>query len=177
MSVGRTVSIPVPWRFRFAIASVAMIMGASCFAQDSMMLFGIVTDAKSGKPIPNASLLVITDSIPSDSVFSDPAGSYQVFVPLGSVHRLVYYAEGAHQKVVEMDCSAEMEPADRNREWNIRIDITLVTDELELSADLLETPVGRSKWIAERHAFEWDTPYSERYQIRYKQEVKAAKKK
>lgn len=155
----------------------AVAWGAPVFAQNNMMFFGLVTDARSGKPIHNATLLVVTDSIPSDSVFTDPSGSYQVFVPLGGLHRLVYSADGTHPKVVEVDASAEMEPADQNKEWNIRIDITLVDNALDLSTDLLTAPVGRSKWIAERHAFEWDTPYSERYQIRYKQEVKAAKKK
>ena len=141
------------------------------------MLFGIVKEAKSGKAVHNATLRVVTDSVPGDSVFTDPQGSYQIFVPLGGLHRLVYDADGHDRKVVEVDTRAEMDPADRNKEWNIRIDIALVRTDLVLSDELLDTPVGRSKWIQERHAFEWDTPYSERYQIRYKADVKAARQK
>jgi hypothetical protein len=156
---------------------IALLGSTSALGQENMMFFGIIKDAKSGKAMHNASLRIVTDTIAGDSVFTDPQGSYQIFVPLGGLHRLVYNAEGYDWKVVEVDTRAEMEPADLNKEWNIRIDISLVRTDLVLSEELLNTPVGRSKWIQERHAFEWDTPYSERYQVRYKEEVKAVKKK
>jgi hypothetical protein len=163
---------------RRALSAATVVMCVSGVSgQGNLMFFGIVKDAKSGKAVHNATLRIVTDSVPGDSVFTDPQGSYQIFVPLGGLHHLEYTAEGHDRKVVEVDARADMGPADRNKEWNIRIDISLVREGIILSDDLLDTPVGRSKWVEERHAFEWDTPYSERYQIRYKQEVKAAKQK
>lgn len=145
--------------------------------EQSMMLFGIVEDLKSGKPLSNACVRFATDSVIGDSVFTDGRGAYQTFVPLGDRYRLTYAADGHHVKSLVVDTKGEMEPADRQREWNLRIDITLASSALDLPEDLLDMPFGIASWVPAMHEFQWDGPYTERYREQFKLAVKAAEKK
>lgn len=161
---------------------LALCLTGVAFAQEpppknDLMLFGIVDDQKSNDIMQNVCVRVFTDSIAGDSVFTDSMGKYQVFVPLGKKHRVAYTAEGHHRKVVEIDATAEMDVADRVKEWNIRVDISLQPAEVSLPDDLLDTPIGMARWQASLHEFQWDQPYTERYKQRYKQAVKEAGKK
>ncbi|HRH71137.1 MAG TPA: hypothetical protein PLB89_16665 [Flavobacteriales bacterium] len=142
-----------------------------------MMLFGIVEDLKSGKPLSNACVRFATDSVMGDSVFTDGRGAYQTFIPLGDRYRLTYAADGHHVKSLIVDATGEMEPADRQREWNLRIDITLASSALDLPEDLLDMPFGIASWVPAMHEFQWDGPYTERYREQFKLAVKAAEKK
>lgn len=169
-------------RPRSVLFSLAFCLTGAAFAQEpppknDLMLFGIVDDQKSNDVMQNVCVRVFTDSIAGDSVFTDAMGKYQVFVPLGKKHRLAFTAEGHHRKVVEIDATAEMEVADRVKEWNIRIDISLQPADVQLPDELLDTPIGMASWEAALHEFQWDQPYTERYKQRYKQAVKEAGKK
>lgn len=147
-----------------------------CTAQSDLMLFGIVEDGR-GQPLQNVCVRVYTDSVAGDSVFTDPLGKYQTFVPLDGEHRLTYTYDGHHRKCVLINADAEMDAADRVREWNMRIDITLLPADAPLPDDLLDTPAGMAAWVPAMHEFQWDQPYSERYKQRLKQEMKAAGRK
>lgn len=164
----------------FLIAAVAM----SSKAQDStatkpadMMIFGIITDKAGNDPMRNASVTLHTDSMAVDSVFTDPLGRYQIFIPLAGVHRLVYAMDGYHRKTVEVDANAEMDAATRAQEWNLRVDISLLRAEVPLPDELLDTPVGKAAWQAEMREFKWDGPYTDRYEQRFKQALKEAARK
>lgn len=164
----------------FAVALVHCMAGgvaAQTPEKNDMMLFGIVEDQDSGKPIQNICVRVFTDSVPGDSVFTEANGKYQVFVPLSGVHRLVYSGEGRHRKVVTMDTNGELDAAARRQEWNMRIDISLVGSDVPLPDDLLDTPIGMAAWVPGVREFQWDQPYTERYMKRFKQAVKEAGKK
>lgn len=141
------------------------------------MLFGIVEDQRSGKPLQNVCVRVYTDSIAGDSVFTDPVGKYQTFVSLGGVHRVVYSSDGHHRKVVQLDTSGELDDAARAQEWNMRVDISLMGSDLTLPDELLDTPIGIAEWQPAMREFQWDQPYTERYKQRFKQAVKEAGKK
>lgn len=138
------------------------------------MLFGVVDTQKNGNALGNTTVQVLTDSVPGDSTFTDALGKYQVFVPLGKKHLLVFTAAGYHRKVVEFDASAEMDINDRAKEWNVRIDISLRSDDVRLPDELLDMPIGRARWQGELHEFQWDQAYTERYKQRYKQAVREA---
>ncbi|MEO8589692.1 MAG: hypothetical protein ABI432_10015 [Flavobacteriales bacterium] len=144
--------------------------------QSKMMLFGIVEDQRSDA-MQNVCVRVFTDSIAGDSIFTDAKGSYQLFVPIAGCQRLVYTADAHHRKVVEVDANGKMDPADRNQEWNLRVDITLLAAEQDLPADLLDTPVGMAAWAPATKSFEWDQAYTARYMLRYKEALKQAKRK
>jgi|GEM_PF-940699 len=141
---------------------------------NNMMFFGIVDDLRTGKALQNVCIRVYTDSVPGDSVFTDAAGKYQTFQPLHGLQHLVYSLDGHHRKVVEVDLNGEMETADRSREWNMRIDVSLVTAGAALADDLLDTPIGKAKWAPAMHEFQWDQAYTERYMHRFKRALKVA---
>ncbi|MBL7952932.1 MAG: hypothetical protein JNM62_14575 [Flavobacteriales bacterium] len=166
-----------PFLLTLTLGMASLATGQTTPPKNDLMLFGIVDDQKSGDAMQNACVRVFTDSIAGDSVFTDAMGKYQVFVALGSKHRLAYSAEGHHRKVVEVDASAEMDAAARTQEWNIRIDISLMPAEVQLPDELLDTPIGMAAWQPAMREFQWDGPYTERYKQRFKQAVKEAGKK
>lgn len=162
-----------------ALAPASCVLGAqdgSMSQEQEMMLFGIVEDERGNAPMQNVCVRVYTDSIAGDSVFTDPMGKYQVFVPLKGVHTLVYRMDGYHRKTVQVDTNGEMDNVARTKEWNIRIDIGLAQAGKPLPDDLLDTPIGRAKWQPSLGEFQWDQPYTERYKQRYKQALKAAER-
>ena len=159
------------------VVAVPDLRAQAVVPEKNMMLFGIVEDLKTGKPVPNASVGFATDSVVGDSVFTDMRGAYQTFIPIGKRYRMTYRADGHHAKVLVVDTQGEMEPADQQREWNMRIDITLASSALDLPEDLLDMPFGIASWVPEMHEFQWDGPYTERYRDQFKQAVKAAEKK
>lgn len=161
----------------FMLLAVGETFPQSPAQQKDLMLFGIVEDQRSGKPLQNVCVRIYTDSIAGDSVFTDPLGKYQTFVDLGGRHRVVYSADGHHRKVVEVDTNGDLDASALAQEWNMRIDISLLGSELELPDDLLDTPVGMAAWVPAMREFQWDQPYTERYRIRYKQAVKDAERK
>lgn len=143
---------------------------------ENLMLFGIVEDQRSGKPLQNARVRVYTDSIAGDSVFTDALGKYQLFVPLLGVHRLEYADPDHHRKLVEVDANGEFDAVARAQEWNLRIDIDLLLADVALPDELLDTPIGKAAYVAAMREFQWDQPYTERYKQRFKQELKSAGK-
>jgi len=161
----------------FLLMAFGSVISVQAQKEQHMMLFGIVEDLKSGKPIPNACVRFDTDSMAGDSVFTDMRGAYQTFVPMGQRYKLTYAADGHHGKLLVVDTQGEMEPADRQREWNMRIDITLASSALELPEDLLDMPFGVASWVPAMHDFQWDGPYTERYREQFKLALKAAEKK
>lgn len=169
--------IPRHLHWLFLLLSFGCVISMHAQEVQRIMLFGIVEDLKSGKPIPNACIRFATDSVVGDSVFTDGRGAYQTFAPLGQRYRLTYAADGHHLKSLVVDTKCEMEPADRQREWNMRIDITLVSSALELPEDLLDMPFGIASWVPAIHDFQWDGPYTERYREQFKLALKAAEKK
>lgn len=169
---------------RHLFTPLFLAIGTVCIAQDStatkpqdMMLFGIVTDEAGNDPMRNVTVRLYTDSVAGDSVFTDPLGKYQLFVPLAGVHRLVYSMDGYHRKTVLVDANAEMDAAARALEWNMRIDISLMLAQVALSDELLDTPIGKAAWQADLREFKWDQPYTDRYKLRLKQALKAAGKR
>jgi len=159
------------------LCSAHVVQGQTEAPKNDLMLFGIVEDQRSGKPLQNVCVRVYTDSIAGDSVFTDPVGKYQTFVSLGGVHRVVYSGDGHHRKVVQLDTSGELDDAARAQEWNMRVDISLMGSELSLPDELLDTPIGIAEWEPAMREFQWDQPYTERYKQRFKQAVKEAGKK
>lgn len=142
----------------------------------NIMLFGIVEDERSGKPLQNTRVRVYTDSIAGDSVFTDALGKYQLFVPLQGVHRLEYAGPDHHRKLVEVDANGGFDAAARAQEWNLRIDIDLLLADVALPDELLDTPIGKAAYVSAMREFQWDQPYTERYKQRFKQELKSAGK-
>lgn len=160
------------------IAVVLSLFGATrAQGQTQMMLFGIVEDQRTEHALQNVCVRVYTDSIPGDSIFTDIEGRYQLFVPMKGCHRVVYSSEGFYRKAVEVDTNGKMDPVDRQQEWNLRIDITLLTAEKELPELLLDTPVGSAAWIPATKSFEWDQAYTARSAQRFKEALKQAKRK
>ena len=157
--------------------ALALLGAVRAQGQTQMMLFGIVEDQRTEHALENVGVRVFTDSIPGDSIFTDVEGRYQIFVPMKGCHRLVFTSDGYYRKAVEVDTNGKMDPADRQQEWNLRIDITLLTAEKELPDPLLDTPVGSAAWIPATKSFEWDQAYTARYALRFKEALKQAKRK
>ncbi len=167
---------------RILLVVMAIWGGGTMIAQDQvaigkdrMMLFGIVSEGTGGDALQNVTVRVFTDSVAQDPVFTDAMGKYQLFVPLTGVHRVVYSLAGHHRKVVEVDTNGEMDAEARAQEWNLRVDVSLKPAEIQLADDLLDTPVGKAAWQPVLREFQWDRPYTDRYEHRYKLAVKAAK--
>lgn len=156
---------------------LALLGAARAQGQTQMMLFGIVEDQRTEHALQNVCVRVYTDSIPGDSIFTDVDGRYQIFVPMKGCHRLVFANDGHYRKAVEVDTNGKMDPADRQQEWNLRIDITLLAAEKELPDLLLDTPVGSAAWIPATKSFEWDQAYTAREAQRFKEALKQAKRK
>jgi hypothetical protein len=164
-----------------------LILASNCFVgtssaqstggTENIMLFGIVEDQRSGRALQNVRVRVYTDSIAGDSVFTDPTGKYQIFLPLNGSHRLEYWLEDHHRKVVQVDANGEMDATARAQEWNLRVDIDLLIADPPLPDDLLDMPAGVAEWEPAMRDFQWNRPYSERYKQRYKQALKEAGRK
>ncbi|MBK6371071.1 MAG: hypothetical protein IPF64_14950 [Flavobacteriales bacterium] len=92
-------------------------------------------------------------------------------------HRLEYWLEDHHRKVIQVDANGEMDAAARAQEWNLRVDIDLLIADPPLPDDLLDMPAGVAEWEPAMREFQWDRPYSERYKQRYKQALKEAGRK
>ena len=151
-----------------------VVCSTAVSSQHHLMVYGMVKDQATGGPIQNARVRIHTATVEGDSVFTDPMGRYQIRLPFQAEHMIEYNNELHHPKWVQMSTVHDMDSLDRQQEWGLRVDINLANSDLELPVDLIEMPAGIAAWISERHAFEWNGPYSERYKLRFKKEVKAA---
>lgn len=157
--------------------SLALLtFGPGLFAQEHLLIFGIVKDLDTGGMLQNVRVRVFTDSLEGDSVFTDPLGRYQVALPLHGAHVIEYYGTMHHPKIVQVSTENDMDALDRVQEWGMRIDVTLASLSLKIPEDLVNMPAGKAAWIPERHAFEWDGPYTERYLFQFRKAVKAARR-
>jgi len=166
----------MPNALRRILTIALLAVGPALCAQEHLLVFGIVKDLDSGGMMQNVRVRVFTDGLEGDSVFTDPLGRYQIGLPLRGVHVIEYNSALHHPKVVEVSTDNDMDALDREQEWGMRIDITLASAFLELPEDLVTMPAGKAAWIPERHAFEWDGPYTERYLFQFRKAVKAAKR-
>ncbi|HQV75381.1 MAG TPA: hypothetical protein PLE78_07815 [Flavobacteriales bacterium] len=161
---------------RSIVPLLLLAMGSTTCAQEHLLVFGIVKDLDSGGMMQNVRVRLVTDGLEGDSVFTDPLGRYQIGLPLQGAHVIEYNSSLHHPKIVEVSTENDMDALDREQEWGMRIDITLASAFLELPEDLVSMPAGKAAWIPERHAFEWDGPYTERYLFQFRKAVKAAKR-
>ncbi len=159
------------------LVAFTLLCALSGNAQDELMIYGVVKDMATGAVLQNACVRIHTEGVPGDSVFTDPLGGYQIRLPFNAVHMIEFGRDAFHTKWVRMSTVHDMDALDRDQEWGMRVDISLADRGLDLPKDLLDMPAGIAAWIPERHAFEWDGPYSERYKIRFRKEAKAAEKR
>lgn len=161
---------------RRIIPILLLAVGPALFAQEHLLVFGIVKDLDTGGMLQNVRVRVFTDNLERDSVFTDPLGRYQIGLPLQGAHVIEYNGAMHHPKIVQVSTDNDMDALDREQEWGMRIDVTLASALLDIPEELITMPAGKAAWIPERHAFEWDGPYTERYLFQFRKAVKAAKR-
>ena len=142
-----------------------LFIPASLLAQEDQdfYIYGNVKDHFTRKKIDGVTVKVIQDGKIYDTQTSSSSGKYEFFLPLDHLYKVVYEKDGMVSKNVEID-TRNIPEEDRRGGFSYNTDMSLFEVMEGVDFSILEQPIGKAKFMAERGNVEFDFGYTNRIQ-------------
>jgi len=157
MSVGRWVGKAMG----LVVTLCLVLMSFQGSAQDVVYIYGTVKDYYSSKKIDGVTVTVFKNGSKLMDVRTNASGKYDVNLDYGADYKLVYSKQGLVSKSIAMD-TRNVPEEDRVGGHGFNLEMTLFNDIPGIDFSVLDQPIGKAKYYADKGEVAWDIAYTEK---------------
>ena len=127
--------------------------------EDNVFFDGIVSDYYTGEHLSNVSIQAIANGNIVASGTSDANGEYKMVLEFDKEYTITFSKTGLIGKTIILNSNG-VPDIKRGKVPDMGAEITLFKPNDCIKGELLEKPVGKAKYFADRNVMDWDMEYS-----------------
>lgn len=146
----------------YSISSFAQINGIKqedVMMEDNVFLDGITSDYYTGDEIPGINISAVADGKTIASGTSDGKGEYKIVLEYDKEYVITFSKPGFITKKIIMNTFGVPDKR-KQKVPDMIAEITMVQPNNCIKAEMLDKPIGRAKYFANKNVIEWDMDYS-----------------
>ncbi len=129
------------------------------WAEDNIFLDGVVTDYFTGDEIPGVKISVTAGGKTTASGTSDGKGEYKTVLEYDKTYTITFSKPGFVSKTITMNTNG-VPDLKRQKVPDMVAEITLFKPSECIKTDMLNQPIGRAVYFANKNVMDWDMEYS-----------------
>ncbi len=127
--------------------------------EDNVFLDGITSDYYTGDAVPGINISAVADGKTIASGTSDGKGEYKIVLEYDKEYVITFSKPGFITKKIVMNTYGVPDKK-RQKVPDMIAEITMVQPNKCIKAEMLNKPIGRAKYFANKNVIEWDMDYS-----------------
>jgi hypothetical protein len=146
----------------FSTTSYAQLSGtnrADIINEDNVFLDGIISDYYNGDHISGVKITATTDGKVVANGSSDGKGEYKMVLEYDKEYTISYAKPGLINKTIIINTSG-VPDLKRQKVPDISAEITLFKPNDCIKSEMLDKPIGKAVYLADKNVIEWDMVYS-----------------